>query len=270
MKLGLQLYSVRDEMEKDFFGTLQKVKAMGYEGGELAGYFSYTPEEVKDMFAKAGLEPISAHVSYNELISGIEKTVKNYKLIGCKYIAIPHLPEELRYGKEAYTEVVENIKKIGKVCNENGIVLMYHNHDFEFEKTTDGEYVLDALYNEVSSDLLKTEIDTCWVNVAGVNPCEYVEKYTGRAPVVHLKDFFGERNANMYELIGVDSKKVEKKNNFEFRPLGYGKQDIQAIVDSAKKAGAKWLIAEQDSPSMGLTSLESVQKSADYMKTIKY
>ncbi len=269
MKLALQLYSVRDEMEKDFLGTLKKVKEMGYDGGELAGLYGKSGKEVKEMFDEAGLIPISAHVSYQDLMPDIDGLVKTYKEIGCKYIAIPYLPQELRYGTEKYPEVVEGIKKIGEVCKNNGISLLYHNHDFEFKKTENGDYVLDALYNAISSDLLQTEIDTCWVNVGGENPSDYVRKYTGRAPVVHLKDFNGRKSENMYKLIGIESKD-EKSEGFEFRPLGMGVQDIQSIVDAAKDAGAEWVIAEQDEPTLGLSRLESAQKSIDYMKNISY
>lgn len=270
MKLGLQLYSVREDLEKDFLGTLKKVKSMGYEGGELAGLYGKSGKEVKEMFLEAGLVPISAHVAYQDLMLDIEETVKTYKEIGCKYIAIPYLPQELRFGTEEYPEVVSNIKKIGEVCNEYGIELLYHNHDFEFAKTENGEYALDALYNEVSANLLKTEIDTCWVNVAGENPAEYVRKYANRAPIVHLKDFVGERNDNMYKLIGIENEETEVKNTFEYRPLGYGKQNVQELVNAAIDAGAGWIIAEQDEPTMGKSRLECAQMSADYMKNIKY
>lgn len=269
MKLALQLYSVRENLEKDFFGTLKKVKALGYEGGELAGLYGYSGKEVKEMFEKAELTPISAHVAYQDLIPDIDGLVKVYKEIGCEYIVIPYLPEDLRYGKEKYNEVVEGIKKIGAVCKENGITLLYHNHDFEFEKNEKGKYVLDALYDEIGADLLQTEIDTCWVNVGGEDPCDYVRKYTGRAPIVHLKDFVGSKSKNMYKLIGIESNEEQSKS-FEFRPLGYGVQKIQDIVDAAKDAGASWIIAEQDSPSMGKTPLECAEMSIEYMENIKY
>ena len=271
MKLGLQLYSIRDQLEKDFFGTLEQVKSMGYEGCEFAGIYGKDPVEINKKCTELGLEPISAHVTYDELTADTEKTVGIYKTIGCKYIAVPYLPENLRYGTEAYPTVVENIRKIGEVCRANGITLLYHNHDFEFEKNDNGNYVLDELYSEINSSLLQTEIDTCWVNVAGENPCDYVKKYTNRAPVVHLKDFVGDKNSNMYKLIGIESEaKEEVKNTFEYRPLGYGKQDVPAIVEAAKTAGAIWIIAEQDNPSMGLSCMECAQKSIDYMKNIKY
>lgn len=270
MKLGLQLYSIREQLEKDFYKTLEQVKNMGYDGCEFAGLYGNDPAEINKKCVELGLEPISAHVTYDELTADTEKAVNAYKTIGCKYIAVPYLPDNFRYGTEAYPTVVENIKKIGKVCKENGITLLYHNHDFEFAKNEKGNYVLDELYTEIDSSLLQTEIDTCWVNVAGENPCDYVRKYTNRAPVVHLKDFVGEKNKNMYKLIGLDEKKIEQINTFEYRPLGCGKQDIQAIVDSARDAGASWLIAEQDEPSMGLSRMECAQKSIEYMKNINY
>ena len=270
MRLALQLYSVREDLEKDFLGTLKKVKAIGYEGGELAGLYGKSAEEVKNAFDEAGLVPISAHVAYQDLMPDIQGVVKTYSDIGCKYIVIPYLPEDLRYGTEKYPEVVDGIKQIGKVCNEYGIVLLYHNHDFEFATNEKGEYVLDALYNEVPANLLQTEIDTCWVNVAGENPCDYVRKYTGRAPIVHLKDFVGEKNKNMYKLIGIEEEEKKSEGNFEFRPLGYGKQNVQAIVDAARDAGATWVIAEQDEPSMGKSRMECAEMSYKYIKKIKY
>jgi sugar phosphate isomerase/epimerase len=270
MKLAIQLYSVRDEMEKDFFGTLKRVKEMGYDGCEFAGLYGKDPKEIKKACDELGLTPISAHVAYYDVMQDINKAVNTYKEVGCKYMVIPYLPEDLRYGTEKYAQAVEDFKEIGKICKENGLTLLYHNHDFEFEKDENGDYVLDALYNEVCESILKTEIDTCWVNVGGEDPSAYVRKYTGRAPIVHLKDFTGDKNEHMYELIGIESEKKEVKSTFEFRPLGYGKQNIGAIVDAARDAGAGWVVAEMDSPSMGLTPMECMQKSIEYMQTINY
>jgi len=145
--------------------------------------------------------------------------------------------------------------------------MLYHNHDFEFVKL-DGKYALDILYEEVSADLLQTELDTCWVNVGGENPADYIRKYTGRAPVVHLKDFYGEKSENMYELIGIDAKGPTRPNGFELRPLGCGVQNFPEILKAAEDAGASWVIVEQDNPSMGLTPMESIEKGIQYLKSI--
>ena len=156
---------------------------------------------------------------------------------------------------------------LGTVAKKLGITLLYHNHDFEFLKI-DGKYALDILYDSVPADLLQTELDTCWVNVGGENPADYIRKYSGRSPVVHLKDFTGSKSENMYELIGIEKKAEAAPQKFEFRPVGSGKQDFPAILAAAEDAGAEWVVVEQDNPSMGLTPLECAAKSRAYLKTI--
>ena len=156
---------------------------------------------------------------------------------------------------------------LGAVAKKLGMTLLYHNHDFEFLKI-DGKYALDILYDSVPADLLQTELDMCWVNVGGENPSEYLRKYTGRSPVVHLKDFAGSKSENMYELIGIEKKAEAAPQKFEFRPVGSGKQDFPSILEAAKDAGAEWVVVEQDNPSMGLTPLECAAKSRAYLKTI--
>ena len=156
---------------------------------------------------------------------------------------------------------------LGAVANKLGMTLLYHNHDFEFMKL-DGKYALDILYDEVSADLLQTELDMCWVNVGGENPVEYLLKYSGRSPVVHLKDFAGDKSDDMYELIGIEKKAPKRPSNFEFRPVGSGKQDFPAILKAAEQAGSSWVVVEQDNPSMGLTPMECAAKSRAYLKSI--
>ena len=268
--IALQLFSVRDALEKDFTGTLKKIKELGYEGVEFAGLYGYKPLEVKKILEELALYPISAHVSFDELISDPHKVIGEYAEIGCKYIAIPYLTPEYRPGTEKFNEVIEGAKMLGKIAKDLGIKLLYHNHDFEFEKIGE-EYALDILYKSVSSDLLQTELDTCWVNVAGENPSAYIRKYTNRSPVVHLKDFVmpDKKPDKMYELIGiVDDRQVAEVKAFEFRPLGLGVQNFPEILKACKDAGASWVVVEQDSPSMGKTSMECAETSINYLKTI--
>lgn len=268
LPIALQLYSVRDDLAKDFFGTLEAVKSFGYDGVEFAGGFKdYAAAEVKKMCEDVGLIPISAHVPYLDMVAAPREVLGFYKDIGCKYVAIPYLTEEYRPGNEKFAEVVENAKMLGKTAHELGMTLLYHNHDFEFVKL-DSKYALDVLYEEVSADLLKTELDVCWVNVGGEEPASFVRKYSGRAPIVHFKDFYGEKSEDMYELIGIDKKAPKRPGNFEFRPLGSGLQNFPEILAAALDAGAVWLVVEQDNPSMNLSPLECAKKSIEYLKTI--
>ncbi len=268
--IALQLFSVRDDMAADFEGTLQKVKAMGYDGVEFAGLYDKDPAEVKKICEKVGLIPISAHVPFVDMMKDPRGVIAAYKEIGCRQVVIPYLTEEYRPGAERFQEVMDGAKVLGEVCSELGMKLAYHNHDFEFAKI-DGEYALDILYREVPAELLETQLDTCWVNVGGENPAEYIRKYAGRMYTVHLKDFVGEKSEKMYELIGIDDgaqEKVDEKQEFCLRPVGYGKQDFPAIVKAAKEAGAEWVIVEQDNPSMDKTPLECAQMSIEYLKKL--
>ncbi len=269
LPIAIQLYSVRDDMAADFEGTLKKIKALGYDGVEFAGLFGRKPEYIKELLKEIGLEPVSAHVSYNEMMSDIEGVMSAYETIGVKYIAIPYMTEEFRPNAPKFDEAIEGMKLLGKAANAHGLTLLYHNHDFEFVKIGD-EYGIDVMYERVPADLLKTELDTCWVNVAGENPAAFVLKYSGRAPVVHLKDFYmpAKKPEKMYALIGIDDGEAEQKDeadSFGFRPVGYGAQDIPAIIAASEKAGAKWLVVEQDDPSMGKTPMECAQMSIEYL-----
>ena len=266
--IAIQLYSVRDDMAADFKGTLKKVKELGFDGVEFAGLHGKTAAEVKKMCDEIGLVPISAHVPYSELLKG-EETFKAYAEIGCKYIVIPWIGAEYLAGGEKNAEFAENVKKFGELANANGMKLCYHNHDFEFQKV-DGEYKLDRLYSDVSADLLLTQLDTCWVNVGGENPSDYIRKYNGRIEIIHLKDFVGGKSENMYGLIGADGKEKaeDTSKKFELRPVGYGVQNFPAILDACKEVGATWVVVEQDEPSMGKTRLECVEASINYLKSL--
>ena len=268
LPVALQLYSVRETAAVDFADTLRKVKAMGYDGVEFAGLFGLTPEYVKGLCEGIGLVPISAHININEMIADPEKTFSDYATIGCKFAAVPHVDPERRPRGAKFEETIETIAKLGEISKKYGIQLLYHNHDFEFTKLDSGEYGIDYMYGHIDSDLLKTEFDTCWVKVAGEDPADYIMKYSGRTPVVHLKDFEGSKSEQMYELIGIKSEKKENvKNTFRFRPVGYGKQNFRSILEAAIEAGSSYVVVEQDQW-YDTPALECAKMSRDYLKTL--
>ncbi|MBE6555485.1 MAG: sugar phosphate isomerase/epimerase [Ruminococcaceae bacterium] len=265
--IAIQLYSVRDDMKTDLFGTLEKVKALGYDGVEFAGLFGEDPLKIKAKCEELGLAVLSAHVPYKDLVADPDSVLATYAALGVKYVTIPYLSETDRPGGDGFADVLKNLAMLGAKVNALGMTMLYHNHDFEFLKI-DGKYALDTLYETIPADLLKTELDMCWVNVGGENPAEYLRKYTGRAPVVHYKDFYGEKSEDMYELIGINQEKPVRPGNFEFRPVGYGLQDFPAILEATRDAGAEWVVVEMDKPSMGLSPMECMEKSINYLKSI--
>ena len=269
LPIAVQVYSVRDDASADLYATLKKIKEMGYDGVEFAGLYGNTPATIKAWCDEIGLVPVSAHVTFTDMLKDPIGVLSKYAEIGCKYVAVPYLVPEHRPEHANFPYIVEFIHVLCKAAKKLGMTMLYHNHDFEFLKI-DGKYALDVLYDTVPADLLQTELDTCWVNVGGEDPADYIKKYTGRAPVVHLKDFAGEKSDDMYELIGIEKKAPTRPSNFEFRPIGKGNQDFPAILEAAKSAGAEWVVVEQDQATMGLTPMESIKTSIDYLKSFEW
>ncbi len=245
--VALQLYSVRNDAKRDFYGTLKAVKEMGYDGVEFAGLYEQTPGEIRDMCREVGLVPVAAHLPLAETMAQLEEILDYYQAVGCKYVGIPYLPEEYRPGKEKFEEILAFIRKIGEAAKSRGMVLQYHNHDFEFVKVGD-RYGLDMIYEEVEADLLKAQLDTCWVAVGGEDPAAYLRKYAGRFFTVHLKDY-----------------EIDDAGEVKLKHLGGGRQDFKSIVEASLEGGAKWLIVEQDWPSKGYTPMECAKLSIDYL-----
>lgn len=272
--IGYQVYSAREDAAKDLLSVLKTLKEQGYDGVEFAGFYGHTAEEVKKMLEEVGLVAISSHVPYDSIVADMYGTISYHKTIGCSYIAVPFLDEEHRPGGPKFAQAIRNIYKFGNLCKQAGITLLYHNHDFEF-CTISGQYGLDFLYDAVPPCTLETEIDCCWVKYAGVNPAEYLKKYAGRAHVVHLKDYVGKKGGKQpYALIRADGRDDGSNANsddiaFEFRPVGYGCQNVPEIMEAALAGGAEIFIVEQDL-SVGRTPLEAAKMSRDYLKSIGF
>lgn len=268
LPIALQLYSIRGDMERDFEHTLEIVRYMGYEGVEFAGLFGREPASVRAICKTLGLNPISSHVPINMFIENAEQTLLDCKALGCEFVVIPWLEREYLPGNRKYNELITLIQSVGKRARELGMTLLYHNHDFDF-KQLDGAYLLDIMYNDIAQEYLETQIDACWVNVAGENPAAYLRSYTGRAPVVHLKDYNGGKSDNMYALIGIDEDNQQTSSgSFEFRPLGKGVQDIRSLLSAASDCGAQWLVVEQDEPTAGISAIDCAKSSIEYLKSL--
>ncbi|MDD6799700.1 MAG: sugar phosphate isomerase/epimerase [Firmicutes bacterium] len=262
----LQVYSVGGKAQQDFAGTMKKIREIGYEYVELAGLYGHSVEEVKKALDDAGLKAISAHVGLDEIYVDIITVLDNYREIGCKYVAVPYLCEGSRPGDPAFDRVMKKMMLIGSACADRGMTLLYHNHDFEFVTMPDGSFGLDYLYSHVPADRLQTELDVCWVRVAGQDPAAYVRKYAGRAPVVHLKDYVGSKSEGMYNLIGQEET-AKETTAFEFRPLGEGVQDIPSIVKAAEESGTEFVVVEQDN-SYDTDPLVTAERSFKYLMSI--
>jgi sugar phosphate isomerase/epimerase len=242
LPVALQLYTVRDETIKDFVGTLEKVSAIGYQGVEFAGFGEVPADEMKKVLKRLGLKAVGSHTPKELLFNELDKVIEYNLEIGNTYVICPYDSYETQ--DEWYT-AIDRYRVIAEKLRENGLQYCYHNHAHEFVKYGN-EYLLDIMYKMIDDSLLKAEIDTYWVYYAGVDPVGYVLKYSGRMPLVHIKDM--------------------EKQTRDYTEVGEGRMDIGSIVKASAQAGAEWLIIEQDSCKM--PSLESAKLSFDNLKKI--
>ena len=243
LKLGLQLYTVREQMEQDFEGTLKKVAELGYQGVEFHTFFGRSGEEVKRILDENGLVALGTHTQYLSMLDSLDKEIAINKAIGNPNLIVPFLAEDLR----KWDDIFANLKVLGEKCNAAGMKLLYHNHEFEFTEAYGDGTVFDAMYQQVPASLLQVELDSCWAHYAGYDPVKYIEKYAGRLPIVHLKD--------MKRLPDGTAQTVE---------LGAGEVNLKAIVQAADQAGVEWIVVEQDyceNP-----PLESIATSMEWIK----
>src|SRR5213593_746799 len=186
-RVGLQLYTVRGAMKTDFEGTLAKVAAIGYKEVEFAGYFDHSPKDVRAAVDRRGLTAPSAHIDYKSLGEKFPEVIEAAKVVGHEYLVNPWIEEEIRKQPDGWKHAAETFNRAGEACKKAGIQFAYHNHWFEF-LPVNGKLPYDLLLTECDPNLVKMELDLCWITVGGQDPLRYFDRYPGRFPLVHVKD----------------------------------------------------------------------------------
>lgn len=241
--LGLQLFTVREQLAEDFDGTLQKVRGMGYEAVELTGTGPYNAHELRSVLDDLGLEPAGMHVGLDSLENDLAAAVETARVLGMKNLICPYLPDERRESRQDWLDVASSLDEIGARCREEGLKLSYHNHSFEFVQY-DGQYALDLMLQNCAPENVCSELDTYWVKHGGEDPVAYLKKYAGRVEILHLKDMADDEEQS-------------------FAEVGAGILDWPAIDEAARAAGVQYYCVEQDvCPG---NPLESARLSAEYM-----
>jgi sugar phosphate isomerase/epimerase len=258
-KVGVQLYSVRDLMKSDFDGTIAKVAQIGYKEVEFAGYFGRTGQQVREVIDKNGLKAPSTHVQYDELDDKFPSVIETSKTIGMDYIVCPWIPEELRKSPDIWKQASEKFNKCGEQTKKAGIQFAYHNHWFEF-LPVNGKLPYDELLAQCDANLVKMELDLCWITTAGGDPLKYFDKYPGRFPLVHVKD-----------LKSLPKISTGGSQNFgdtvDLTEVGSGIIDWKKIFAQSDKAGIKHYIVEHDHPKQ---PFESIKTSYEYLSKLRW
>lgn len=236
MEVSLQLWSIRDEVQKGMPAALQMVAEHGYAGVEYAGFGDLTAEEMKAELEKNGLYSIGSHTGMDLFETALRENLEYNQKIGSKYMIIPHAGYET---KEDVQKVIDLLNDAGKVAAEYGLKVGYHNHAHEFEKF-DGKYILDMI-GEGTNENVVLEVDVFWVAKAGEDPYKYLEKWGKKVELVHCKqiDAQGE-NSTIPDGI-IDFKKVAAAAPYAKYFIVEQEGDVEKV--SASKANAAFMNA---------------------------
>ena len=258
-RLGLQLYTVRTAMEKDFDGTVAKVAAAGYQEVEFAGYFDQDPKKVRAILDRHKLSAPSAHIDYPTVETKLDQALAAARVIGHRFLVNPWIDEEMRKQPDIWQRVAATFNRAGETCRKAGIQFAYHNHHFEFVPVN-GVVPFDLLLKECDPNLVKMELDLCWITVARKDPLTYFERYPGRFPLVHVKGLkkipegqapvpFDQAIPNITD-VGINDV-----------------VDWKRIFAKSSQAGIRHYFVEHDQPP---TPFESIQTSATYLHSLRF
>ena len=246
--LGIQLYSVRDDMTKDPAGTLQKLAQMGYKYVEHAGYkngkfYGFSIQDFKKILSDNGLIMESGHnflganqwnKSTHDFTDEWKKTIEDSKAVGMKYLISPGVDESLCSNMNDFRHYMDMFNKTGALCKKNGLHFAFHNENYEFNHSLDGTLLYDLLLQSSDKNLVWQQIDIGNMYEPGGRAMDYLKKYPGRFFSMHVKD---------------EMKKEpppQKGNQYESCLLGKGVIAVKQIVEYARKSGINYFIIEQE------------------------
>ena len=265
--IGIQLYSVRDEMKKDPLGTLKKVAEMGYKNVEHANYvdgkfYGYAPKEFRKVLDDLSLAMPSGHTvmngnhwdaAKNDFTDVWKKTVEDAALLGQKYVVSPWLDVSLRKNFDDCKRFMEVFNKSGELCKKSGMKFGYHNHDFEFSLRLTSVKVYDIILQNTDPNLVAQQLDIGNMYNGGGRAVDLLKQYPGRFELMHVKD----------EIKG-------EKENYESTILGTGIIGVAEVLKlAAKSGGTIQYIIEQESY-QGKSPLDSIKADLDWIKMAKF
>ncbi len=245
-RIGLQLYTVRHEIAKDFEGTLATVAATGYREVEFAGYFGKAPAEVRAILDRHGLAAPSVHVG-SVAPEQWRPALDAAHVIGHHYVVIAWIPVEQRTGVDGYKRVAANFNRAAEEARAAGLQFAYHNHDFEFAPVA-GQLPYDVLLAETDPKLVQMEMDLYWIVKGGQDPLAYFARWPGRFPAVHVKDSAGAPAHRMMD-------------------VGAGTIDFKKIFAHHAQAGIEHYFVEHDEPA---DAFASIRASFGYLKQLEF
>jgi sugar phosphate isomerase/epimerase len=250
---GVQLYTVRNQISKDPASTLKAVADIGYKELEV---LQPTLPTVAPIAKKLGLSIVSAHLDLATAGGqGVEAFIAQAREHGLRYIVIPYVaPADRPTTRAGFEQLAARCRAIGEVVTRAGMTLCYHNHAFEFGRDADGARWLDVLMQATAASGMQLELDVFWASIAGGDPLELLNRYSGRVALMHLKD---KARGSRTTLVESDVPREA------FVEVGAGALDFPAILAASRAAGVAHYFVEQDATPGD--PVESLKKSYAYL-----
>lgn len=257
-KIGIQLYTLKDEIAKDVKGVISKVALTGYKEVETFGliadekYFGLSVKEFGQLLKDNNLTTPSGHYTPATMLfengdgDDVKKLCDVGNTLGHEYIIIPYLEESRRSTIDQYKAIADRMNKAGEICKSYNLKLAYHNHDFEF-LNIDGQRGYDIFLDSTDKDLVKMELDIYWVVRAGLDPIDLFKRQPGRFELWHIKD-------------------MDKADTTKNTEIGNGTIDFKKLMQNAKLSGVKHYFLEQENNYVP-NPLTSIQTSFNYINT---
>ena len=243
MEIGAQFFTVRGfcKTPEEFAESLKKVADIGYKNVQISGTCAYEPEWLRDELKKNDLKCVLTHISGDKLAADAASVAKDHSVFGCDNIGLGYFKFDLE--DDSFERFFNKYPPVAMELYENGKYFMYHNHDSEFIKI-EGKTILEHIAERIPKEQMGFTLDTFWVQAGGGDPAYWLERLSGRVPVIHLKDYsFGRKMA----------------------VLGEGNINFDRVFEKAEAAGTKYMLVEQDDCN-GEDPFDCLKRSYDYLK----
>jgi len=245
LPLGLQLYTVRAALERDFEGTLARVARAGYRSVELAGTYGRSGADLRAILERHGLVASSIHMSLGAIERDPDHVMQDATSAGCEYVVVPHLRPDERTSLDAYRRIAKRLNQAAGLAAQRNLRFGYHNHDFEFQPL-ERRLPYDLLLDDTDPALVHIELDVYWMKRAGQDPLVYFRRWPGRVRLVHLKDI---APAPAYDIVDV----------------GAGTIDWRELIDEGLASGVHHWIVEHDNPG---EPMQSIRRSFHFVSRL--
>ncbi len=247
-KIASPTYLFRNEAPKDLPEILPRLAQIGFDGVELCTFFDWDAAEIRRMLTETGLEAAGDNWPVYDLMEHPEEVVEWHRQIGAYSLTPSKFREEHQPGGEYFDEAKEWFARLGALCRQAGIRLLYHNHFGELRrKTADGTEILEALMDSVPAQDLGLQPDLGWIQIGGGDPLRYLAKYRDRCSMVHFKDFYASDMDKIGDPFDLEGRRGgPERGHFEFRPTGYGISNIAAQVPYVLACRPAWVVTCQD------------------------